>query len=321
MATLHVMAAAIAAGVLGACTTSAPSSLVPQAGSGQAQSARIAPAAQNTRSGRLLYIGNIDAGSGVGSVLVYTASMQNPQLLRTITSGTGRPIGLWVDSHNNLWVANAYNKYPDNVTAFKPGASSPFFTIADTSLVGYPGSVAVDAAGSVWVNESVDDEGYVQEFAPGKTAAELTLDTGVGGYAFDPGSLAFDPHGNLYAAESAKLQTQVVELVKGSQQFTPVDLDLNGNNVNGSGMGIDKAGNIYVASSEAGTIAVFPPGQSEPSRTISPVVAYGLTWVTPQGAVYQSSGEGDVYEIAPGASSPTDNLYCECQTLGAAVSR
>jgi len=322
MATLRVMAAATAIAFLGACANPAPSSFVPSAGSGLVQSGRTAPAVQSAGGGRVLYIANLGGSQpGVGSILVYTASMTNPQLIRTISNGTGRPIGLWVDSKNDLWVANQYDKYPDNVTAFKPGASSPFFTIPDTSFVGYPGSVAVDAHGNVWTNESDEDEGYVQEFGPGKTSANLTLDTGVGGYAFDPGSLAFDPQGNLYAAESAKLQTQIVELARGSKQFVPVNLDLNGNNVNGTGMGIDKAGNIYVASSEAGTIAVFPPGQSEPSRTISPVEAYGLTWVTGDGAVYQSSGESDVYEIAPGASSPTYTLGCECQTLGVAVSR
>jgi len=319
MATLRVMAAAIATAFLGACANPAPSSFVPGTGSSQASSARTAPAAKNA-GGRLLYVGNIDGQPGVGEILVYTAGMNNPQLLRTISNGTGRPAGLWVDSKNDLWVANLYDKYPDNVTAFKPGASSPFFTIPDTSFVGYPGSVAVDADGNVWVNESDENEGYVQEFAPGKNTAELTLDTGVGGYAFTPGSMAFDPHGNLYVAEQAKLQLQVVELVKGSQQFAPVNLDLNGNNINGPGMGIDKAGNIYVASEEAATVSVFPPGQEEPSRTISSVGAYGLTWVTPDGAVYQPNAEDDVFEIAPGASSPTHTLYC-CQSLGVAVSR
>jgi len=319
MATLRVLAAAITAGLLGGCSNPAPSNLVPQAASAQPQSARTGPAVQNASGGRVLYIANIDGQPGVGNILVYTASMNNPQLIRTISNGTGRPTGLWIDSKNNLWAANEPDKYPSSVTAFKPGASSPFFTIG--IFKGYPGSVAVDATGDVFVNESVSEEGYVQEYAPGKSTPELTLDTGVGGYAFGTGSMAFDPQGNLYVAESAQLKLQIVELVKGSQQFTPVNLDLNSNNINGPGMGIDKAGNIYVGSSEAGTVSVFPPGQSEPSRTISPLGAYGLTWVTPQGAVYQSSGEGDVYEIAPGASSPTDNLYCQCQTLGAAVSR
>jgi sugar lactone lactonase YvrE len=242
--------------------------------------------------------------------------MKNPQLLQTISNGTGRPIGLWVDKKGDLWVANESDKYPASVTAFKPGASSPFLTITDVN--GQPGSVAVDKAGNVWVNESVEDEGIVQEFAPGATTPEQTLDTGVGGYAFDPGSMAFDPKGDLVVAESAKLQVQIVELAVGSKQFTPLDLDLT--NIEGPGMGIDKAGNIYVGNASGATVSVFPAGQSEPSRLIQNVGAYGLTWVTPQGAVYQSNGESSVIEIAPGSNTPTHTLGCICQTLGAAVS-
>jgi hypothetical protein len=307
--------ALVAGGLLAACANPSPSSFTP--GSARALQAPSRGVEQaKTRGGRVLYIGNIDGSPGVGQVLVYTAGMKNPQLLRTISNGTGRPIGLWVDSKNNLWVANETDKYPASVTAFKPGASSPFFTI--TNVYGQPGSVAVDNKGDVFVNENQQDEGYVQEFAPGSTTAEYTIDTGVSGYAFDPGSMAFDPQGNLYVAEEAKLQLQIVKLAPGSQQFTPVNLDLK--NIDGPGMGIDKAGNIYVGNANGATVSVYPPGQSEPSRVISSVGAYGLTWVTPKGAVYQANGESSVIEIVPGSNTPTYTLNCSCQTLGSAVS-
>jgi sugar lactone lactonase YvrE len=308
----------VAVGLLGGCANPPQSSFAPVAAQTQALPQAAPPQADpmKARGGRVLYIGNIDGSPGVGQVLVYTASMKDPQLLRTINNGTGRPIGLWVDTKNNLWVANETDKYPASVTAFKPGASSPFFTITD--LNGQPGSVAVDAGGNVYVNESVQDEGYVQVYAPGSSEPKATLNTGVGGYAFDPGSMAFDSQGNLYVAESAKLQLQIVKLAPGSSQFTPVNLDLK--DIEGPGMGIDKAGNIYVGNAAAATVSVYPPGQTEPSRVINNVGAYGLTWVTPRGAVYQSSGESSVIEIAPGANTPTHTLGCTCQTLGAAVS-
>jgi sugar lactone lactonase YvrE len=326
MSTLRFSTVAlVAGGLLAGCANPSQSSFTP--GSGQAPQAPRAPQVfqaparaevgpARTRRGRVLYVGNINGAPGVGNVLVYTAGMENPQLLRTISNGTGRPIGLWVDTKNNLWVANETDKYPASVTAFKPGASSPFFTI--TNVEGQPGSVAVDARGNVWVNESVQDEGIVQEFAPGSATAEQSLDTGVGGYAFDPGSMAFDPQGDLVVAESAKLQVHLVKLTVGSKQFMPINLDLQNNE--GAGMGIDRAGNIYVGNAGSATVSVFPPGQSEPSRVISNVGAYGLTWVTPQGAVYQSDYSGGVIEIAPGSNTPTYTLHCECGTLGAAVS-
>jgi sugar lactone lactonase YvrE len=270
-------------------------------------------------SGRVLYIANIDGQPGIGQILVYTADMHSPQFIRTITNGAGRPFGLWVDSKNILYVANEPNKYPASITEFKPGASSPFFSISN--FKGYPGSVAVDAKQNVYVNESVQDEGFVQVYAPGSNSPFRTIDTGIGGYAFDPGSMAFDPHGNLLVAEQARLQLHIVKIRPGSSHATPLNLDLQGNNITGPGMGVDAAGNIYVASSGNGSVSVFPPGKTEPARTISPAAAYGLTWVTPHGAVFQASGESTVTEIQAGSNSPSHILSCQCSAQGAAVSR
>jgi sugar lactone lactonase YvrE len=306
--------ALLAIGLLMGCANTTPSSVMP--GGGSLQTRSLARAAS---TGRVLYIGNIDGQPGVGQILVYTADMKNPQLIRTITSGTGRPFGLWVDSQNVLYAANESNKYPASVSEFKPGASSPFFQI--TNFKGQPQSVAVDEEQNVYVNESSDDEGFVQEFAPRSNTAKRTIDTGVGGYAFSPGSMAFDPQGNLIAAETANLKLQIVKITPRSSKVTLLHLDLDGNDINGPGMGIDEAGNLYVASSASETISVFAPGKSEPSRTISPVASYGLMGVTPQGAVYEASGEGTVTEIEPGSNSPTSTLTCECSAQGAAVSR
>ena len=279
-------------------------------------STRSVPA---TASGRLLYIADIDGQPGVGQILVYTADMHDPQFLRAITTGTGRPFGLWVDDRNILYVANEPNKYPASVTEFKPGASAPFFSI--TNFKGYPGSVAVDSKHNVYVNESVQDEGVVQVFAPGSNVPLRTIDTGIGGYAFDPGSMAFDPHGNLLVAEQARLQLHILKIRPGSSHAKPLDLDLQANNITGPGMGVDAAGNIYVASSGGESISVFPPGATEPARTIFPVGAYGLTWVTGRGAVFQASGESSVAEIPEGSDSPSNTLSCGCSAQGVAVSR
>jgi sugar lactone lactonase YvrE len=307
-------AALVAIGLLAGCANQSLSPSLPAPGSNQVQPAGNVTLGPD-HSGRVLYVADIDGQPGLGQIHVYPASMKNPQQIRLITNGAGRPFGMFVDAKNILYVANEPNLLPASVTEFKPGASSPFFSI--TNFKGYPASVAADASGNVYVNESVQDEGWVQVFAPGKNVAEKSIDTGIGGYAFTPGSMAFDPKGNLLIAEQAKLALHIVSLAPGATQVTPVNLDLT--NITGPGMGIDGAGNIYVAG--AGTMAVFAPGQTEPFRTISQVGGYGLTWVTAQGAVYQANGESSVEVVAPGASSPTNILTCQCSAQGVAVSR
>jgi sugar lactone lactonase YvrE len=309
--------ALVALGLLAGCSNSAPSSFTPAAGQNQSLGAARAGLNPVSNRGRVLYIADIDGQPGLGQILVYSGTMHNPQLIRTITSGTGRPFGLWVDSKNILYVANFPNKDPGSVTEFKPGASSPFLEITDVK--GWPEAVAVDASGNVYVNESVQDEGYVQVFAPGSVVPKLTIDTGVGGYAFLPGGMAFDPQGNLIVAEQAGLKLQIVKIAPGASRPTPVNVDLTG--INGPGMGIDKAGNMYVSSSNGATVSVFRPGQREPSRTISPVTGYGFMNVTPDGAVYEASGESSVAEIAPGSNTPTNTITCQCSAQGAALSR
>jgi hypothetical protein len=307
--------ACVALGLLAGCGGASPST--PPVETGAAGTQARAEANPNGTSGRVLYVADIDGQPGVGQIHVYSASMKNPQLIRNITSGTGRPFGLWVDSKNVLYVANYPNKYPSSVTEFKPGASSPFFQI--TNFKGYPESVAVDAQGNVFVNESYSDEGYVQEFPAGSGTAKRTIDTGIGGYAFTNGGLAFDRQGNLIAAEQARLALHIVKIAKGTSNVTPLNLDLT--NITGPGMGIDKAGNMYVSSSQGASVSVFPPGETEPSRTISSVASYGFSNVSAEGAVYQASGESSVTEIAPGSNSPTITFNCECSAQGVAVSR
>ena len=310
-------AALVAIGLLAGCASQSQPSLVPSSGTnpGASQLQSAAKIAPDGHSGRVLYVADIDGQPGLGQIHVYPASMNNPQQIRLITNGAGRPFGMFVDSKNNLFVANQTDKLPASVTEFKPGASSPFFTISN--FKGMPQSVAVDATGNVYVHESVGHEGFIEVFPPGKTSAAKSIDTGVGGYAFDAGSVAFDPKGNLIIAEQARLVLHVLSLAPGASTVTPLNLDLK--NISGPGLGIDKAGNLYIASN-AGTISVFAPGQTEPFRTISQAGGYGLTAVTPEGAVYQSNGESTVEEIAPGAGSPTNLLTCTCSAQGVAVS-
>lgn len=317
MVTVRRTAVTLAAiGLLAGCASSAPSPFMPAASKIQSPATSRSVLNFVSSPSRVLYVGDIDGQSGLGQILVYSGTMQNPKLLRTITNGAGRPFGMWVDSKNILCVANFPNKDPGSVTEFKPGDSNPFLEITDVK--GWPQSVAVDSHENVYINESLQDEGIVQVYPPGSGAPKQTIDTGVGGYAFEPGNMAFDPRGSLIVSEEANLKLTIVKIAPGATKATPLEVDLT--NMDGPGMGIDKTGNMYV-SSGGGTIAVFASGHREPSRTIYDVPGYGYMNVTPDGAVYEASGEYSVAEIAPGASPPTNTISCECSAQGTALSR
>jgi hypothetical protein len=253
----------------------------------------------------VIYIGNIDGQPAMGDVLVYPAGLQqhNPSLLRTILNGTVRPSGLWVDTAGTLYVANLPQGAPSiGVTEFHPGASQPFQTLTDQ--LSDPEQVAVAKDGTVYVNQRIGHEDFVTVFAPGSTHALATVDTHFGGYALQPGEMAFDRHGNLIiSSETFKDGCHIFKLTPGS--LTVTDLHLNVR-VDGAGLAIDGAGNMYVSGFfNAPGIEVFAPGSKNPTRVIDNA-ATALT-IKPDGTLYAMTETG-VSEYAPGGSVPVNSF-------------
>jgi hypothetical protein len=161
-----------------------------------------------------------------------------------------------------------------------------------------PQTVAVDGRGTVYVNDSWN-EGQVEVYAAGSTHLQRTIS--VGGTEAAVG-MAFDKDGNLLAAyQLPQERLSIYKIAPGSSKGIPLNVDLTG--LAGPGIGTDSTGNLYVGSQKSATVAVFPPGQSEPSRTITGVAAYGLLTLNRAGALYVASGTSGVSEVAPGGSS------------------
>ncbi|MBV9718714.1 MAG: hypothetical protein JOZ77_05315 [Candidatus Eremiobacteraeota bacterium] len=254
-------------------------------------------------SKRVLFVSNLD-----GDVRIYSANIneQNPPLIATITTGTTRPEGVWVDRHDTLYVENGEH-YPAqaSIEEYKRGASSPFRTITDG--LGSPGAVAVDKDGTVYVNSvSGGNTGIVVIYAPGSTTPERTITLPEAAeYGLNAGGMALDPQGNVLAANNGNATAvHVFKIVPGSWEAT--DLGLQG--YGGSAIADDGSGNLYVGGGN-GFIAVYPPGATSPSRTITYYTAYGLT-ATANGTLY-AIGSDQVAEFAPGASSPTNVIDTE----------
>jgi sugar lactone lactonase YvrE len=266
----------------------------------------------------LLFVSN-----SAGSIRIYSADIHqsNVQLKRSITNGATRPEGVWIDAKGTLYVENG-EQYPvqADIEEYKQGAKSPFFTITDG--LDSPGAVAVGSDGTVYVNQLGELNGgtigVVVVYAPGQKTPERTIPLNpTPEYGMNAGGMAFDQQGNVLAATLGNAEeVHVFRIAPGSSQAT--DLGLQG--YGGAAIAVDGAGNLY-SGGGAGFIAVYPPGATQPSRTI-PATFYinGMT-ASSDGTLYAVANL-DVAEYAPGASAPTnyiDTDYGDTLTYDAAL--
>ncbi len=283
-------------------------------------------------SKRVLFVSNLDGG-----IRIYSADIheKNPPLLGTITSGASRPEGVWVDGKDTLYVVNGSNGSKGaSVSEYKRGASEPFRTIT-TGLLDNPGAVAVGSDGTVYVNSVSDSEaapnplsqggptGAVVVYGSGKTTPKATIDLPQAAeYGLTAGGMAIDKQGNVYAANEGNASVvNVFKIVPGSLQVT--DLALTG--PGGEAIAVDGSGNLYTGGFAGGYggyfIAVYAPGATSPSRTISlGFQTYGIT-ATSNGTLYVVASN-EVAEYAPGTSEPINTigtLYGETFTYDAAI--
>jgi sugar lactone lactonase YvrE len=290
-----------------------------QGASGPTASAMVT-SGKAKRSKGVLFVSNL-----IGSIRIYSADIheKNPPLLRTITDGTSRPEGVWIDRKDTLYVVNASNgSQGPSLNEYKRGASEPFRTITN-GLLYLPGAVAVGNDGTVYVNSVGESEsggliGEVVVYAPGKTTPKETIALPEGPeYGMTAGGIALDSQGNVYVANEGNIDVvNVFEITPGSLQTRRLLLTGNG----GDAIAVDGDGNLYAGGSGY-FIAVYLPGATVPSRTIpNDFYAYGIT-ATSNGTLYVVA-DNEVAEYAPGASEPTnsiDTLDGETFTYDAAI--
>jgi hypothetical protein len=192
-------------------------------------SASLAPSTSNASAPQVRY-----AGSPCPASVVYVVAIQAPSIaiydpahLRAKPCGNitrlQTPEGLFVDSHGNLWVADALAQ---KVYEFAPGQNAPKQTLTDPN--GQPYAVTInEAAQAIYVTEyqnNVNPSTLVEIYANGSTVPTGSLsdpDARNGGYA------ALDNQGNLYVTFMTQSNTaQVDRWMHGTG--TPANLRLKG---------------------------------------------------------------------------------------------
>ncbi len=216
--------------------------------------------AHRPRAEALVYV----ADFGSNSVTVYRSERPNPHPIETLTNGVVAPAAVWVDAESTLYVANDFGSnspYKDTITEFPPGSTSPLKVLTGTSS---PGALAVDAQGTVFVEDQ--NANVIDVYENGSTMPTRKI-TGVGSAAY---ALTVDEAGNLYAvrAEGERCRSDVVKIPPGANGGRSRGFKVPGC---AYGIALDAAGNLYLAyfgDNNISAVNVYQPGARVPFRRI-----------------------------------------------------
>lgn len=306
--------------LLSGCAGVGDASLPSQTNEAGSSTAYTAASERDAHAKRVIYVSNL-----LSNVTAYSASIhdRNPQPLETITDGTTRPEGLWVDRSDTLYVVNGVGQGPVSVAEYERGKTSPDRVI-ENGLVA-PTAVAVGGDGTVYVNDVHGTfTGVVVVYGRGQSTPERTITLPDPAYALEPGGMAFDAKGDLRVATLAPETNavHVFSIAPGSSQ--PVDLGLQG--AGGPAIAMDGVGNLYTAGTpnDNGTVAIYAPGSTTPSRTFQLGPQINFITVSAGGTLYaavldQRTGVTGVAEVTPGASTITNLIDKSNYAYGVAL--
>src|SRR5437660_738946 len=206
-------------------------------------------------------------------VVVYAAGASGDVTpIRTIAGANtvlSNATGIARDAAGNLYVTNPPLTPPSggSVTVYAPGAvgnAAPIRTIAGEGTgLDHPVGVALDTAGNVYVSNTYTVTVYAPG-ASGNVAPIRTIES-----SSQVGGIALDTPGNLYVAS----RDVITVYATANGNATPIRTISGSNTGLGcpAGLGLDAAGELYVANPCGGSITVFAAGadgNATPTRTI-----------------------------------------------------
>jgi hypothetical protein len=220
----------------------------------------------------VIFWGDFDSNT----ITLYSAKGANGKELGQITTGLNEPERLFVDANGNVYASNLGNS---TVTAYKPGATSPFLTIS--TGISNPTGITVDAAGTVYVANVGNDT--ITEYPKGKTSPSITIANAGAEY------LATDAKDNLYATEGT-----IVEYAKGSTTGTSLALTIG----SAGALQVDSKGTLIVLDESNSDVDYFPAGKTSPSAQVSlGGFPFGIALSKNNKQIYVSNLVGSPFEI------------------------
>jgi sugar lactone lactonase YvrE len=217
-------------------------------------------ASYDAHAAPLLYVSNL----GAKSVEVFHQGGRDQQPIATITNGIAYPVGLTTDSSGNLYVTDS-GEYNGAwvVQRYAPGATSPSKTY--TTDLSEPCNIVIAKDGTIYIaNYDAGGAGWIAVYPKGDVSKEYRISDSSGG---SPVSVALDAKQNLYAmwGRGNRGSSFVYEYKPGAKTGKNLDLDF----AYGAGIQIDSAGNLLAVQQVLPSeILVFPPGKTEPSKSI-----------------------------------------------------
>jgi sugar lactone lactonase YvrE len=235
--------------------------------------------------------GNVYVASDYGVICKITSAGSMSQLADGSSSADGafnNPRGLAVDAAGNVFVADSFNEIVRRVSPAGVVTTLAGLKVTRGSLDGTgsaarfrrPNSVAVDAAGNVYVADQenhtirkITGSGVVTTMAGSASAPGSANGTGTAAQFNGPGATALDAAGNVYLADTLNYTIRRITpagLVTTFAGTAGVRGSLDGTGASAQfrfaedgdpvGVAIDPAGNLFVADTGSQTIRRITPG-------------------------------------------------------------
>ena len=220
---------------------------------------------------------------GVGAALALAACSKS-------TAPASGPIALWVANSGSTRTGNTNTSpNPNSILGFTASQIATGTTLPPAVVIttndGNTG-IALDANGNLWAanpfDNSIAEYSATQITKTGTPKPNVLISATAVGSLNQPAALAFDPHGNLWVANSAAAGTNANTLVEFSASqlassgspIPAVRVASNAGSItNPQGMAFDPSGNLWISDSAA--VSEFTPAQLSASGAPTPAVTLG----------------------------------------------